>query len=128
MLSKIKEFNGMKDTAFEVLMDFPEARFKKNILIYRMWQFENKGGSLEDFALAFIRDDFKVESMTRAARAVVELHPELGNPDRKKLAKQMKLVIKESLVDPGQIEIQFTPTPEERHIEFLNILQQEASQ
>lgn len=117
----INEFKGLKKLAFHVLTHFPEARYKKNILIFRMWEHKTQC-SFADFTRAFLSSEFKVESMTRAARAVVMVHPELGNPNRGKLAKEYKFIIKESEGNPAQIEM-FG-----EHDEFMSYLEEASNE
>jgi len=113
---KTKEFKGLMKIAFLVLQTDKQARIYKEKLVFQMWRLDQAtsfGGQLHDFAMDIINSKFKLESYTRAARKVVEIHPELGNPNRKKLAKQMKIVVKQSDLDPNQIE-------------FLEILEEES--
>lgn len=107
---KIEEFNGLQKLAYDVLTKDKRARFSKQVLVHSMWMYDKRTSdelTFKAFATDLLNDKFKVESYTRAARKVVEKRPELGNPDRHKLAEQMKVVIRESDVDPGQIEIDF---------------------
>jgi hypothetical protein len=93
--------------AHEVLVRYPESRKNKNTLVFLMWRTKH-GGSSTQFINDFINGVFKIESYTRAARKVVEVCPELGNPDRKRLENQFKAVVKESSIHPNQLEINFS--------------------
>lgn len=104
---KVKEFKGLMKLAHEVLERYPEARVKKNTLVFLMWRTKH-GGNSTQFINDFINDKFKIESYTRAARKVVEILPELGNPNRKKLEKEFKAIVKESNENPNQLEINFS--------------------
>ena len=104
---KIGEFKGIMKLAHEVLCKYPEARNNKNTLVFLMWRTKH-GGSSTHFVNDFVNGVFKIESYTRAARKVVELHPILGNPNRKKLEQDYKVIIKQSNIDPSQLEIDFS--------------------
>lgn len=107
---KIKEFKGLMKLAHKALESDPKARVSKQVLIHTMWMHDEKTSNeltFRAFAVDILEDKFKVESYTRAARKVVEIHPHLGNPNRTKLAEDIRSVIRASDTNPDQIEIDF---------------------